>query len=102
VETAAKRAPNAEPLHPRTPGLIVAVPEAKSRKTRRKAAITGEIPSALDPPKGCRFHTRCPDVVPICREIVPAMRGGCREDTQPNPLNRTAVGHPRITVRERG
>jgi oligopeptide/dipeptide ABC transporter ATP-binding protein len=71
VETAEKRALYGAPLHPYTQALIAAVPEAKPRQQRRKAAITGEIPSALNPPSGCRFHTRCPHVMPICREREP-------------------------------
>jgi oligopeptide/dipeptide ABC transporter ATP-binding protein len=71
VEIADKRSLYARPLHPYTQALIAAVPEAKPRAQRRKAAITGEIPSALNPPKGCRFHTRCPHVMPACREIEP-------------------------------
>jgi oligopeptide/dipeptide ABC transporter ATP-binding protein len=71
VEIGAKRALYAEPLHPYTQALIAAVPEAKPRASRRKAAITGEIPSALNPPKGCRFHTRCPKVMQVCREVQP-------------------------------
>ena len=83
VEIAAKRALYAEPLHPYTQALIAAVPEAKPRATRRKAAISGEIPSALNPPPGCRFHTRCPHAMPICRTVAPAM-------TEPAPGHRVA------------
>jgi len=63
----------ANPRHPYTQALIAAVPIAKPRLRRRKTALQGEIPSALDPPKGCRFHTRCPHVMPICREIEPLL-----------------------------
>ena len=83
VELAEKRALYAEPLHPYTQALIAAVPEAKPRIGRRKPAISGEIPSALNPPPGCRFHTRCPHVMPVCRETAPAM-------TEPRAAHRVA------------
>ncbi|HUN48111.1 MAG TPA: oligopeptide/dipeptide ABC transporter ATP-binding protein [Stellaceae bacterium] len=83
VEIAEKRSLYAEPLHPYTQALIAAVPEAKPRAGRRKPAITGEIPSALNPPTGCRFHTRCPHVMPVCREIEPAV-------AEPKPGHRVA------------
>jgi len=73
VEIADKATLYANPRHPYTQALIAAVPIAKPRLRRRKTALQGEIPSALDPPKGCRFHTRCPHVMPICREIEPLL-----------------------------
>jgi len=60
-----------EPLHPYTKALIsaVPVPDPKSRRTR--LAVKGEIPSPINPPSGCRFHTRCPIVEGICRQKEP-------------------------------
>jgi oligopeptide/dipeptide ABC transporter ATP-binding protein len=83
VELADKETLYANPLHPYTQALIAAVPVAKPRGRRRKAALQGEIPSALDPPKGCRFHTRCPYVMAVCREIEPLL-------TEPAPGHRVA------------
>ncbi len=77
VELADKRALYAAPLHPYTQALIAAVPGAHpaGRAARRtgRAGIAGDIPSALHPPPGCRFHTRCPHVMPVCREQEPRM-----------------------------
>jgi peptide/nickel transport system ATP-binding protein len=64
------------PAHPYTKGLIdsapVADPEAERHKAR--AAIRGELPSALHPPAGCRFRTRCPLAEQICAEAEPPLR----------------------------
>jgi oligopeptide/dipeptide ABC transporter ATP-binding protein len=75
VEVADKRTLYDAPLHPYTQALIAAVPvahpaqRAAARKARKR--IEGDIPSALNPPPGCRFHTRCPHVMPVCREQEP-------------------------------
>jgi len=75
VEVADKRTIYAAPLHPYTQALIGAVPVLKPRDRGRgrRARITGDIPSALNPPPGCRFHTRCPHVMPVCRETAPPL-----------------------------
>jgi len=75
VEVADKRSIYANPQHPYTQALIGAVPvlNPRERGRGRRARISGDIPSALNPPSGCRFHTRCPHVMPICREQMPAL-----------------------------
>ena len=75
VEVAAKQAIYAAPLHPYTQALIASVPASHpaNRSRGRRARIAGDIPSAISPPSGCRFHTRCPHVMPVCRERVPAL-----------------------------
>jgi peptide/nickel transport system ATP-binding protein len=63
-----------EPLHPYTQGLIASVPDPdpNNRLSFRKV-IPGEPPNAINPPSGCRFHTRCPHVMPICSEKEPKL-----------------------------
>ena len=87
VEIAEKRALYDAPLHPYTQALIAAVPAShpsqRSRGRRERQRIAGDIPSALHPPSGCRFHTRCPFVMPVCREQAPAT-------TEPRPGHHVA------------
>jgi peptide/nickel transport system ATP-binding protein len=64
------------PAHPYTKGLIDAIPLADPQREHRKesAGVRGALPSALTPPSGCRFRTRCPLATEICAEQVPPMR----------------------------
>lgn len=64
------------PLHPYTRGLLGSIPIANPRLAREKekSSIEGDIPSPIDPPSGCRFHTRCPYAKPICSEQAPQLK----------------------------
>jgi peptide/nickel transport system ATP-binding protein len=69
VEVAPTRELFAAPLHPYTQGLMQAVPKLTGGGIAE--GIPGRIPSYLDPPPGCRFHTRCPKAMDICRRQKP-------------------------------
>lgn len=62
------------PMHPYTKALISAVPASgpcKNRHKKKKIILKGEMPSPINPPHGCRFHTRCPEVMEICKKNAP-------------------------------
>jgi oligopeptide/dipeptide ABC transporter ATP-binding protein len=60
-----------EPLHPYTKALIQAVPIPDPKAKTMKIILSGEVPSPINPPSGCRFHPRCPRAKPICKEKEP-------------------------------
>ncbi|MEM3398350.1 MAG: ABC transporter ATP-binding protein [Nitrososphaerota archaeon] len=60
-----------EPLHPYTQTLLTSVPDPFAKDVREKVILRGEPPSPTNPPKACRFHTRCPHVMDVCREEEP-------------------------------
>jgi oligopeptide/dipeptide ABC transporter ATP-binding protein len=66
----------AKPAHPYTQALLDAapIPDPKVERNRAPRALRGEIPSPLNPPSGCVFHTRCPFAIEVCREVVPEAR----------------------------
>ena len=74
VELADADAIYERPLHPYTKALIsaVPVPDPKVAKANKRISLTGEIPSPLNTPSGCPFHTRCPYATDLCKEAVPA------------------------------
>jgi len=62
------------PLHPYTQALLVAALPAHPDDPQVRLTIAGEVPSALSPPTGCRFHTRCPRAMPRCAQEVPVRK----------------------------
>ncbi|WP_289297275.1 ABC transporter ATP-binding protein [uncultured Reyranella sp.] len=65
-----------DPLHPYTQALLAAVPIADPELEAARGAdiIAGEIPSAMRPPPGCRFHTRCPRAMDVCKAVDPPLK----------------------------
>jgi len=78
VEIASRDELYRDPLHPYTQALLAAIPipDPELEATRPRQIITGEVPSALNPPPGCRFHTRCPHVMAICEREDPPLKSG--------------------------
>jgi oligopeptide/dipeptide ABC transporter ATP-binding protein len=74
VEVADKPRLFASPQHPYTEALLSAVPVPDPKLKRERIILKGDVPSPINPPSGCRFHTRCPYAEARCRAEVPAMR----------------------------
>jgi oligopeptide/dipeptide ABC transporter ATP-binding protein len=73
VETANAQMLFSSPRHPYSRALLSAIPVPKPHAKRGRIVLEGEMPSALNPPSGCRFHTRCPHVIARCRSEVPPL-----------------------------
>jgi len=74
VELAPKKSIFAAPKHPYTEALLSAVPTPEPGARRRRIILKGDVPSPINPPKGCRFHTRCPYAFDRCRVEEPELR----------------------------
>jgi oligopeptide transport system ATP-binding protein len=77
VEIATRDELYRDPLHPYTQALLAAIPipDPELEATRPQQIITGEVPSALRPPPGCRFHPRCPHAMDVCKTQEPPLKG---------------------------
>ncbi len=75
VEMTDRRSLFERPLHPYTEALLSAVPIAKAgARSRKRVILSGDVPSPINPPTGCHFHTRCPYAMARCRVETPAFR----------------------------
>lgn len=96
----------ARPAHPYTAGLLAAipVPDPVAERKKESAAVGGELPSALDPPSGCRFRTRCPLAQDRCAQEEPTYRsfGADHSAACHLPLQPVVVGTGEATADRRG
>lgn len=74
VETGGKTEIFANPMHPYSKALLSAVPVSNPDVKMNRIILKGDIPSPVNPPSGCKFRTRCPNVMPICSEVVPVLK----------------------------
>ncbi|MBR5579185.1 MAG: ATP-binding cassette domain-containing protein [Lachnospiraceae bacterium] len=79
----------ANPIHPYTEALLNAIPTTEDESRKELQILEGDIPSPVNPPKGCKFHTRCAYCTEICRQVVPEW-----EEVRPNHF--VACHHKRI------
>lgn len=74
VETADKDTLYDRPLHPYTQALLSSVPVPDPKQKKERIILKGDLPSPVNPPTGCRFHTRCPSCMEVCKQITPVYR----------------------------
>jgi oligopeptide/dipeptide ABC transporter ATP-binding protein len=79
-----------KPIHPYTVGLLgaIPIPDPRENRSRTRPVVEGEPPSPINPPPGCRFHTRCPHATEICRSVEPPL-------TEYGNAHLAACHHPR-------
>ncbi|MEZ4463905.1 MAG: dipeptide ABC transporter ATP-binding protein [bacterium] len=63
------------PQHPYTQALLSAVPQVKAQARRERILLEGDVPTPVNPPSGCRFHTRCRHATPACAQATPVLQG---------------------------
>ncbi len=76
VEIAPTRQLFAQPRHPYTRALLSAIPVPDPGAARQRTILAGDVPSPIDPPSGCRFHSRCSFATALCSQAVPALEDG--------------------------
>ncbi|HOW38538.1 MAG TPA: peptide ABC transporter substrate-binding protein, partial [Bacillota bacterium] len=63
-----------KPMHPYTEALLSAVPVPDPNIKMNRIILKGDIPSPVNPPKGCKFHTRCRKCMDVCKEVTPILK----------------------------
>ncbi len=73
IEVADRTELFSHPLHPYTEALLSAIPLPDPHRKRKRISLQGEVPSPIEPPPGCRFHTRCPKAMKLCSREQPTL-----------------------------
>ncbi len=73
VEVADRREMFRAPQHPYTQALMSAIPVPQPGLKRQRIILSGDVPSPVNPPKGCHFHPRCPEAMPVCGKLEPPL-----------------------------
>ena len=73
VEAAEGETVYRDPRHPYTQSLISAIPIPDPHRDATRQVLTGDVPSPINPPSGCRFHPRCPKVMDECKHVSPVL-----------------------------
>ena len=93
VEIGASEALFEQPRHPYTRALLSSIPSMDPDRRTEQPPLAGDPPNPIDPPSGCRFHTRCPHAEPVCAERSPALVGGLSGHPVACLMHEPASGH---------